>query len=181
MIGLTVIAGAAVFGWVNGQAAVSENAYGQSAGGVSNFLREHFTPVTTTFSGPGGAACSGTPVVCTVAYVWIFNNGQLAFTLSSLQVQSAVGSASPLNVIYTSAGYTAYNSGGTALVCPGTPGFSFAGTNPVPTGTLSTASYHVTIPTSCSGVNSMVDGQSYVITMTGVYGNVVSFQVTVNG
>jgi hypothetical protein len=186
MVAITLVAGAGVWGWVNGQAGTSENAYGQSAAVGANYLREHFAPVTTTFTGTGlGGICTGSPTICTGANFWIFNNGQLAFTLSSLQIQSAVG-AQPsnfLNIVYTSARFTAYNSANppVAISCnPSTPGFSFLGTNPVPTGTLTTSPYSVAIP-SCPGVNSMVVGQSYVITMTGLYGNVVQFQVTANG
>jgi flagellin-like protein len=181
MVAITLVAGAAVFGWVNGQAGVSENAYGQSAANGINYLKEHFAPVTNTFTGPGGAACSGSPTACTVANFWVFNNGQLYFTLSSLQIQSAVGASSFLNIVYTPTGYSAYNSAGTKLGCSNTPGFSVPSTSPIPAGTLSSSPYSVTIPTSCVGVNSIMVGQGYVITMTGLYGNVVQFQVTANG
>lgn len=184
MIAITLVAGAAVFGWVNGQAGSSENAYGQSAAASANYLREHFAPVTSTFTGAGGAACSGAPKVCTIANFWIFNNGQLSFTLASLQIQSAVGAPAGnfLNIIYTPTSFTALNSGGTSLGCaPNTPGFSVPGTNPIPVGTLSSSAYSVTIPTSCGGVNSITVGQGFVITMTGLYGNVVQYQLTANG
>jgi hypothetical protein len=184
MIAITLVAGAAVFGWVNGQAGSSENAYGQSAAASSNYLREHFAPVTSTFTGAGGAACSGAPKVCTIGNFWIFNNGQLSFTLATLQIQSAVGApaANFLNIIYTPTTYTAYASSGSSLGCaPATPGFSVPSTNPIPAGTLSSTAYQVTIPTSCIGVNSLVVGQGYVITMTGLYGNVVQYQITANG
>ncbi|MDA4126284.1 MAG: hypothetical protein OK452_03640 [Thaumarchaeota archaeon] len=177
MIAITLVAGAAVFGWVNGQAGASENAYGQSVAAGSNYLREHFAPVTSTFS-----SCSGAPKVCTAATFWIFNNGQLSFTLASLEIQSAVGAPSFLNIIYTPIGFTAYNSGGTTISCaPSTPGFSVPGNSPIPVSTLSSApAYAITVP-SCLGVNSIVVGQGYVITMTGLYGNVVQYQVTANG
>lgn len=181
MIAITLVAGAAVFGWVNGQAGSSENAYGQSAAASANYLREHFAPVTSTFTGAGGAACSGAPKVCTIANFWIFNNGQLSFTLATLQIQSAIGAASPLNIIYTPTTFTAYNAGGTSLGCaPATPGFSVPGTNPIPAGTLSSSAYSITIP-ACIGVNSIVVGQGYIITMTGLYGNVIQYQLTANG
>jgi len=184
MIAITLVAGAAVFGWVNGQAGSSENAIGQSAANNANYLREHFSQVTSTFTGPAGAACSGSPTVCTIANFWIFNNGQLSFTLATLQIQSAVGAPAPnfLNIIYTPTTFTAYNSAGSSLGCaPATPGFSVPSTNPIPAGTLSSSAYSVTIPASCGSVNKIVVGQGYVITMTGLYGNVVQFQLTANG
>ena len=183
MVAITLVAGAAAFGWVNGQASVSEGAYGQNAAAGVNFLQEHFAPITNTFTGAGGAACSGSPDVCTVANFWVLNNGRVSFTLSTLQIQSAVGAPASnfLNIIYTPTTFTAYSSGGAALSCaPSTPGFSVPSTNPIPIGTLSSSPYSVTIP-SCGGVNDIVVGQGYVITMTGIYGNVVQFQVTANG
>jgi flagellin-like protein len=179
MVAITLVAGAAAFGWVNGQASTSESAYGQNAAAGVNYLQEHFAPITSTFTGLGGVACSGTPDVCRIANFWIFNNGRVAFTLSTLQIQSAVGASNFLNIIYTSTSFTAYNSAGVSLGCtPNTPGFSVPSPNPVPIGTLSQSPYSVTVPT-CAG--NIVVGQGYVITMTGLYGNVVQFQVTANG
>src|SRR6267143_5633731 len=110
MVSITLIAGAAVIGWVNGQARTSENAYGASAAAGVNYLREHFAPVTSTFTGTGGVACSGSPTVCKVANFWVFNNGQLAFTLANLRIQSAVGAPASnfLNIVYTPTNFTAY-------------------------------------------------------------------------
>ena len=182
MIAITLVAGAAAFGWVNGQAATSESAYGASAAQGANYLREHFAVVTSTFTGPGGIACNGSPPTCTVANFWVFNNGQLAFSLSTLSIQSAPSapSANKLNIVFTPSGFTAYNSGGAQLSCsPSTPGFGIV--NPIPIGTLSQTPYSVTIPTACNGVNPIVVGQGYVITLTGQFGNIVQFQVTANG
>jgi flagellin-like protein len=182
MVAITLVAGAAAFSWVNGQTNSSESIYGANAAAGANYLQEHFAPITQTFTGPAGAACSGTPDICTIANFWIFNNGRVPFTLSSLQIQSAAGSSNPLNIVFTSTAFTAYNAGGTAISCsPSTPGFSYSGTNPVPVGTLSGSAFSITIPTSCGGVNAIYVGQGYIITMTGLYGNVVQFQVTANG
>ena len=183
MVAITLVAGAAVFGWVNGQAGSSESAYGQSAAAGINYLREHFAPVTYTFTGPGGVACTGSPKVCTIANFWVFNNGQLSFTLASLQIQSAVGAPASnfLNIIYTPTGFTAYNSGGTALSCsPSTPGFTAPSNSPIPVGVLSSTPYSLTIP-NCAGVNNIAVGQGYTVTMTGFFTNVVQFQLTANG
>ena len=177
MIGITLVAGAGVIGWVNGQTSTSENAYSNSAASGINYLREHFAPVTYTFGG-----CAGVPRLCTSAQFWAFNNGQVAFTLASLQIQTPTGAlpGNFLNIIYTPTGYTAYNSAGVQLACnPSAPGFS-GPASPVPAGTLTSTPYTVNIP-SCGGVNNIVVGQGYVITMTGLYGNVVQFQLTANG
>jgi hypothetical protein len=179
MVAITLVAGAAAFGWVNGQAASSESAYGQSAAAGANYLREHFAYVTSTFTGPGGADCPSAG--CTIANIWVFNNGQLAFTLSSLSIMGG-NSTFPLNIHFTPTNFTAYNAAGAALPCvPNTPGFSVPNPNPVPQSTLSQPPYSVTIPTSCPGVNAIKVGLGYAITMVGKYGNVVLFQVTANG
>ena len=181
MVAITLVAGAAAFSWVNGQTNSSENIYGANAAAGVNYLQEHFAPITETFTGAAGAACGPLAApVCTIANFWVFNNGRVPFTLASLQIQSAPGSSNPLNIVFTSTSFTAYNSGGTAISCsPSTPGFS--GTNPIPLNTLSASAYSVTIPTSCGGVNAVYVGLGYIITMTGLYGNVVQFQVTANG
>ena len=176
MIAVTLVAGAAVFGWVNGQAGSSESAYNQSAAGGINYLREHFSPVTYALTSSGGGACSGSPKACTNANFWVFNNGQLAFTLYSLQIQSVPNNPYTLNVVYTSAGFTSSACTPAAQSSPALTGPS----SPVPVSTLSNPNYSVTIP-ACPGLVGLVVGQNYVITMTGLYGNVVQFQLTANG
>ena len=173
MVAITLVAGAAAFSWVNGQASTSENAYGQNAAAGVNYLQEHFAPVTETFTCTSGA--------CTAANIWIFNNGRVPFTLSTLQIQTAatcqIGPCSYyLNVVFTSTGYTTTTP---SASCSSSSSGGFSPTGAVPIGSLSSP-YVVTIP-SCTGQNNIMVGQSYVITMTGIYGNVVPFQVTANG
>ncbi|HEV2138969.1 MAG TPA: archaellin/type IV pilin N-terminal domain-containing protein [Nitrososphaerales archaeon] len=215
MIAITLVAGAAVFGWVNGQAGSSENAYGQSAAASANYLREHFSPVTNSFTGVGsGNACAnGTPpnLQCTGASFWLYNNGQLGFTLSTIQIRNttkipaSAANPNPLNILFYSActvssstcGFVAYNKAGTSTICsnnaalPSLTGFyqNIGGTNTVPTvlapSSLSSNAYQITMPTgaTCSGGGAqyLYVGIGYTITLTGLYGNVVQFQVTVNG
>jgi hypothetical protein len=176
MVAITLVAGAAVFGWVNGQAGSSESAYGQSAAQGINYLREHFAPVTYSFSGCTGSVPNR---ACTVATFYVYNNGQLAFTLYSLQIQSAVGNPNPLSILYTSTSFTSSSCTPNTQASPALTGPA----SPVPIGTISNPNYSVTIPacTISGGLVGVVVGQSYVITMAGLYSNVVQFQLTASG
>jgi hypothetical protein len=137
MIAVTLIAGVAVFGWINGQAANSESAYGNSVANNVNFLDERFVEVTQAFSGAGanGICSGGSPVQCTGGSFWVYNTGSVGFTLLSLQIKNLTdipGSAAnpnPLNIIYYTAslsacspttqncGFVAFNKAGTSKVC----------------------------------------------------------------
>ena len=141
MIAITLIAGVAAFGWINGQAATSEKAYGNSVGNNINLLNERFTVVTQTFYAGGGAACTGgtSPnFECDGASFWVFNNGQASFNLSTIQVRNltdipnTAANPNPLNIIFYTAsdsgcplgpqtcGFAAYNKAGTSLTCSNT-------------------------------------------------------------
>jgi flagellin-like protein len=141
MIAITLIAGVAAFGWINSQAATSERAYGNSVGNNINLLNERFTVVTQTFYGGGGGACSGgtSPnFQCTGASFWIFNNGQAAFNLSTVQLRnltdipSTAANPNPVNIIFyavsntgcasgaQTCGFAAYNKAGTSQICSNT-------------------------------------------------------------
>lgn len=202
MVGITLIAGAAVFGWINGQAATSENAYGASVANNVNFLNERFVVVSQSFAKSSvGAHCSGGTfpyLQCTVANFWIYNNGNLAFTLYTLRIKnltdipSGAANPNPLNVIFYSScsgtqncGYAAYDKTGTSLVCsnlspppPPPPPLSLANLGQ---GQLS--SYQVSLPAACGaqGQLYLYDGLAYTFTFTGLYGNTFQTTLTVNG
>jgi flagellin-like protein len=141
MIAITLIAGVAAFGWINGQAATSEKAYGNSVGNNINLLNERFTVVTQTFYAGGGGACTAgiSPnFQCDGASFWIFNNGQAGFNLSTIQVRnltdipSTAANPNPVNIIFYTAsntgcpvgtqtcGFAAFNKAGTSLTCSNT-------------------------------------------------------------
>jgi flagellin-like protein len=201
MVGITLIAGAAVIGWVNGQASSSENAYGNSVANNVDFLQERFAMVTQTFNGAGtGGVCTGSPDQCTGASFWIYNSGKVGFTLSTLRIQSLVGASNYLNILFYSVcsasspncGFIAYSSAGATIcsnnnILPTLNGFYQSG--PVvpallPVNQLSANPYQITMPTSatCSaGAMYLYDGTTYLFTFTGIYGNVFSTTLTVNG
>jgi len=113
MVVVTLIAGAAVLGWVNGQAGNSEQAYGNSAANNINYLNERFSAESQVFSSNSGTACaggSGPGAGCVAASFYLYNDGSVTFTLKSIQIIST-SSSYPLNIIF----YTACQSSGT---CP---------------------------------------------------------------
>ena len=207
MVAITLVAGAAVFGWINGQAGTSESAYGQSVASNVNFLNERFVEVSQSYSGAGtGGVCSGgPPAQCTGASFWLYNNGQVGFTLYSLKIVSQNPSY-PMNILFYSVctastsncGFVMYNQAGTSVVCSNNAG----GTPPPPNGIyqnngvnnivpalllqnqLSQYPYQITMPTAvtCSaGAQYLYDGVAYTFTFTGLYGNIIQTTLTVNG
>jgi flagellin-like protein len=208
MIAVTLIAGAAVFGWVNGQAGNSETAYGTSVANNVNFLNEKFVEVAQTFTGTGvGGVCSGgtSPNFrCTGANFWMYNNGRVSLTIYSIQIKNLTdipGSAlnpNPLNIRFyadasgcpsSSCGFIAYNKAGTSTLCSSTTGangitYSGGVVPTLSTSTLSSSAYAITMPTgvTCSaGAQYLYDGIAYTFTFTGLYGNTYSSTITVNG
>jgi len=150
MVAITLIAGAAVFGWINGQAGTSENAYGASVANNVNFLRERFVIVAQSFaaSPPStGLACStvggSSPnYECTLVTFWPYNSGQVQFTLFSVRIQNltdmpaSAGNKNPLNVVFypgsssgcsgpsQTCGFVEYNKPGTSAICTLTSAWS---------------------------------------------------------
>ena len=227
MVAVTLVAGAAVFSWINGQAGTSETAYGNSVASNINYLREHFVVVAQSFAAnppTTSLACStvgGTSpnYECTLLTLWPFDSGQSPFTLYSVRVQnltdmpSTATNKNPLNAVFyagstsaTNLGFVEYSKTGTTAICSGTgawnsgsflttlqPGFylfqspaTYNMPSTVPVGQLTAYPYEITMPTAatCSAAGAqyyLYDGIAYTLTFTGLYGNVVSTTVTVNG
>jgi flagellin-like protein len=147
MVVVTLIAGAAVLGWVNGQAGSSEQAYGNSAANNINYLNEKFSAESQVFSSNAGTACSGGSgpgAGCTSASFYLYNDGSETFTLKSIQIIST-NPIYPLNVVF----YTACQTSGS---CPAVWGET------------------VTLPAACTVTQMAVNSASYSITPpTGFY------------
>lgn len=86
------MAGFAVFGFVNGQAGVSELAYGTSVGATVNYLQERFVAVDMSFP------TSGCGVANSCVTIWIFNTGGI--NLNLLQIRLYGGSPLSVNLLY---------------------------------------------------------------------------------
>ena len=161
-IAITIIAGAAVFGYVNGQAGVTEKQYGSSVGVTVNYLQEQFTVVDMTFTSSSQAV------------VYVDNYGRVP--LSPVQV-----------ILYnsTQGTYLTYNATQVASTAPKSctvtattsyekPLLWNSNTNvgmTVGTGSISTLT--LTLP-SCSGA-SFTGGSTYYLKVVGLYGNVVAY------
>lgn len=197
MIGVTLTAGAAVIGWVNGQAASSEGALGSSAANQIDYSKESFVVVSVQFyysstGAPGVfAACpsSGSPAetYCNEVSVAIYNNGAVGLTIGSISLvnstkTSVSGAPVPsLSVSFAwqskSATYT-----GTAS-CSGTVGTPSmaAPTQPIGLESVPPSVFTFTLPTNCPTNDGILDGASYTLQVVGLYGNIITTQLTANG
>ena len=79
MIGITLIAGAAVFGYVNGQANTSANQVGASQGVNINYLREKESITFVNFDSDTGLSNS--------LSIYTYNNGAVTLTLNGLSIR----------------------------------------------------------------------------------------------
>jgi flagellin-like protein len=82
---MTIIAGAAIFGYVNGQAGSSAQAYGQSVGNSVQYLEEKFTVVDMSWAST------------TAATVWIYNTGKVQLTLLQIRFYDSM---KKVNLLY---------------------------------------------------------------------------------
>lgn len=174
MVAITLIAGSAVFGWIDGQAGSSENAYGQSVANNVNFLRESYSIVATQVLGCSGGAC-------TTLNLTLYNRGEVSLSVSSITIDTLPGASTswsePL-IFKASPSLTTSPLGGNCSVPAVTPNQEVA-SHLLPVSTLSYPPYQVTIPACWS--NYIVVGQSYIVTIQGLYGNIVQTQVRANG
>ena len=197
MIAITLVAGSAAFGWIILESGTSESAYGNSAAASVNFLNERFTLVAQAYYGTGNTTCPASafgpnfPGECNLASFWLFNTGKVDFTLSSIQLKSLTTSIPPdgnaLDIIFTSTGFTVNKP---ALSCPSNTdagdGFPLAINGFKSPGLLGqqvlSTPYRISMPTCTGGIHLFLfDGTTYMVTLTGLYGNVVTQSFTPNG
>jgi len=163
-IAITVIAGAAVFGYVNTQAGVSERKYGNSVGATVQFLEERFVVVQLNYTSSS-------------VTLWLYNMGQI--NLSPVQVlvynngrstyllYNATKIISYKPTSCTTAASTTYEN---PLMWNPKTGTGLSG--PIQTVQKLT----LTLP-SCSGA-SFASGTTYTASVLGVNGNVVVYSQT---
>lgn len=110
MIALTLVAGAAVFGWVDSQAGVSEGALGAQAASQANYFRESFVNVGVQFYYNNSGAVSGCKyfdpnTYCNEFTVYVYNNGAVPLTIESVAIYNSTylyGSGSPVPLLSVS-------------------------------------------------------------------------------
>src|SRR5712692_2311008 len=150
-IAITLVAGAALFGYINDQAANSEQALGSAVGGTANFLNEKFVIFDLSLA----QSCSPQPSPC--ATVWLYNSGEINLQLSSIHLYD---SARALSITYTKG---ATSSGPCASGSGALPSVNLVALNPPQQLTLS-------LPAGCS---FGPPGTVYYVSILGLYGNVV--------
>lgn len=177
MVAVTLVAGAAVFGFVNGQAATSESQYGASVAKNVNYLNEHFEVLN--LQSPS-ADCSKNPSgvnYCTVLWVSIYNNGAMNDVLNSVTIEN--------DASVTEAQIGTSSSGPWCVPFPGCTVSPILQTTTISTGpTVLPTVFAITLPTtlgSCTSALCFVVGSHYTVQVLGQYGYVVTQQVTVNG
>ena len=181
MIAITLVAGAAVIGWVNGQAGASEQAYGANVGANVNYLREHFVIVNVQFP---TADCSGTSPnrYCNQMQISVFNNGALVDSLSSLTV---VNSQGLLDVNVTRSASAPHPPGAFCATGSGCSITPLLQTTSMTTGaTESPLVFTVNLPTAytaCTASLCFSTGSFYTVQVLGIYGYLAQVQLTASG
>ena len=182
MVGITIGAGAAVFGYINGQAGASENLYGQNVAKNVNYLSEHFVIITTQFS-HSGKSCQNVGGYCNQANVSIYNNGALDLTVTQITLVNIAshtpGGASVPTISLTSNATRTTVTG--ACVGSSPSGFSPSPAQPVRQNAVPPTVFTVSLPSSCAANQGILVGASYRIAVLGLYGNQVTTQVTAAG
>jgi len=190
MVGITLVAGAAVFAFVEGLAGNSESQYGNAVAANINSVNERFTVINVQFA----SGCHSAGGSCSSATVTVYNTGDLALTVGSITVTGATSSLSgvALDAVATQTGTTDYPN---SLGCStGQFSYTYATTTgttttvvtntgttaqPIPQGIVPPAIFTVRLPTGpCP---QFLAGYSYQFAVLGLYGNSVSYQATASG
>ncbi|MDG6902094.1 MAG: type IV pilin N-terminal domain-containing protein [Nitrososphaerota archaeon] len=182
---MTLIAGAAIFGYVNGQAGVASRAYGQAVGNSVQYLEEKFTVVDIVAS---NVTC-GTST-CASFTLWIYNTGRIDLSLVQVRLYDpAAPSKWNLDLMYnysTIGGTTVDRvhdiSAGASKCSIDTNSYE----TPVLTGTGAfsaqigmTATIQFIVPptsatptgSTCPSFGQLVHSDTYYATAVGLYGN----------
>ncbi len=174
LIAITVTSGAAVFGYVNSQARVSEARYASSVGSTDNFLAENFKVIDLYFATSSQLG------------IWVYNTGSTTFQPLSVRVYDSAGL---LNVLFNYTGTSTKVDRVYDLKASSTYFFSTcrATGSTYESPTISTVSTKVqnaqllllTIPpttTNCPSYGqTFATGTAYSVVVAGVFGNTLTF------
>ncbi len=108
MIGITLIAGAGAFGFVNGQTGIAAGQIGAGVANNVNFLREKESIVLVNFDNNTGLS------------VYMYNNGVETLTVASLLVQGPTCLGAVTNCVATSQGNVVVTCSGSTCTVTGT-------------------------------------------------------------
>ena len=167
---VTLVAGFSAFGYINTQAGVTENRYGQAVGGTVQYLEERFVVAQFAFS---SSAVS----------VYLFNNGRITLQIAQVEVYDSAKSS--IDVMYTAAGAADLLHSGCTVASPSTVESPVlgTGTGSFSLGTTSVQALQLTLPTqamnnNCPSAPTWTSGIAYYAKVTGMSGNqVVYYQV----
>jgi hypothetical protein len=183
-VAITLVAGAAVWGFVNQQAGASATSYANNVAATDNFLNEQFKIVDMSF--PAVGTCPGSNSAYCLSF-WIYNTGNVVFQPASVRLYD---SAKAINIIF----YSKCPTGSTAncvVDLLSSPVCTIAASTYEST-TMSSFSLKqtnlqyltLTIPPTqtqqvCTSDPSfgqaMSSGTTYSVTLTGVYGNSLTY------
>lgn len=160
-IAITIIAGAAVFGYANSQANVTEKQYGTAVGTSVQALEERFTVVQMNFT-------------ATKVTIWLYNMGSI--NLSPVQVL-LYNNGRSLYLLYNATKVISYEPTGCATVSP--PGsdespllWNAKTSSGLAISTQSVQKVTLTLP--CAS-ETFASGSAYTINILGLYGNSVTY------
>ena len=174
-IAVTLVAGAAAWGFVRAEAVASEDSIQSGAVGTNDYLAEHFSVVDMYF-----------PTTTSVTF-WTYNTGTITDQLVSVRLYDSAGL---INVYYNSTTHSPCSGDcvsdlrSTLTTKCKTAASSYESISLTTTTVKSsnTELYTLTIPptaTNCPSFGqSWVSGTTYTIVATGVYGNSVTYSQT---
>lgn len=168
---ITLIAGAAIFGYVNGQAGNASQAYGQQVGNSIQYLEEKFTVIDMSWT-------STTSVT-----IWVYNTGSIQLNLLQVRLYDSAGKVDLLYNYSTISGTvvnrvfdlnsTSSDHCGTSASSYESPPISGSGSFADPISYTSTI--ELTIPATATGCPSygqtFNSGTTYLVSVVGIYGN----------
>jgi len=174
-ISITLVAGAAAWGYVRAQAGASENALQGNAVNTNNLLSEHFGVVDMYFG------------TTTSATFWVYNTGSLTYQTYSVRLYSSTTSVNLL-FNYTQSGGVKTEQVYDLRSALANKCKTAASTYEAPALTATTVKltnaqfFTLTIPPtsgSCPSFGQTITaGVTYTVVVTGVYGNVVTYSQT---
>jgi hypothetical protein len=171
-IAMTLVAGAAAWGFVNSQAGVSESALNSDGVATNDMLSEHFAVVDMYFG------------TTTSATFMVYNTGSLTFQIASVRLYDSAGL---VNVLYSSSGTGAsktdyvYDLKSTLTTECKTAASTYESPSVTTTNVKVTNEelYTLTIPpttTNCPSYGqTFAVGTTYTVVVTGLYGTVQTF------
>ena len=188
MVGITLVAGFAIFGFVNGQAASSENQYGASVAQNVNYLRENFVIVSVQFPSTSCSNFNATTRFCNQATIAVYNNGAVDLTIKlismvNLTTRGAQGTHLVPDMVLSASSHSTTATCGLTKPPPSgnvSSGYSASMSQPIKQQSVPPNVFTVNVPGSICSQGFLV-GASYKVSVLGAYGNLISTQVTASG